>query len=224
MLKDATYKEKYSVLKNWMPTIVDIVKKDLKNEHLKHDFVFAKRYFAGKNLAKLTNEELVEGYAAAIQQEEKGEDIAEFVTNRWLIKNSELYGFFEDELKKINPDFAAIKEIDKSKSQEIVNGAVKQFGAPRTYLFSVLNSVAFSDDDFKKLGTQAEEEAKKDSAVEAQKVELQNVEQIKRACNEQIARIEDKYEKKLQGLQKKYLQDVEALKKQISALQRKVSA
>ena len=100
MLKDATYKEKYNALKNWMPAIVDVVKKDLKNEHLKTDFVFAKRYFAGKNLNKLTNEELVAGYASAIQQEEKGEEIAEFITNRWLIKNSELYGFFEEELKE----------------------------------------------------------------------------------------------------------------------------
>lgn len=223
MLKDASYKEKYSVLKNWMPVIIDAVKKDLKNDHLKNDFVFIKRYFSGKNLAKLTSEELVEGYATAIQQEEKGEDIAEFITNRWLIKNSELYGFFESELKKINPDFSAIKIIEKNHSQSIVNDAVKQFGAPRTYLFSVLNSVAFSDEDFKELGSQAEEEAKKSAKEETQKAELQNIEQIKRACEEQIARIEDKYEKKLQGLQKKYIQDVEGLKKQISALQRKVS-
>lgn len=223
MLKDATYKEKYRALKNWMPAIVDVVKKDLKNEHLKADFVFAKRYFAGKNLNKLTNEELVEGYSSAIQQEEKGEEIAEFITNRWLIKNSELYGFFEEELSKINPDFSAIKEIEKSRSQEIVDGAVKQFGAPRTFLFSVLNSVAFSDDAFKKLGQQAEQEAKKAEQDAVQQADLKNIEQIKRACEEQIARITDKFEKKLEGLQKKYLQDTEGLKKQISALQRKLS-
>ena len=39
-----------------------------------------------------------------------------------------------------------------------------------------------------------------------------------------MARLTDKYEKKLMGLQKKYQLDQEALKKQLAALQRKLQA
>ena len=38
----------------------------------------------------------------------------------------------------------------------------------------------------------------------------------------EMARVKDKYEKKLNGLQKKYQVDVENLKKQIAQLQRKL--
>ena len=41
--------------------------------------------------------------------------------------------------------------------------------------------------------------------------------------DQQITRLTDKYEKKLQGMQKKYIQDIETLKKQITLLQRKLN-
>jgi hypothetical protein len=36
-----------------MPNIAETPKKELKNEHLKKDWLFAKKYFAGKNLTKI---------------------------------------------------------------------------------------------------------------------------------------------------------------------------
>lgn len=221
MLKEATYKEKFVLLKNWMPSIIEAVKKDLKNEHLKQDFLFIKKYFPGKNINKLSSEELVQGYFAAVQSEDNGEDIAEFITNRWLLKNGDIYNYFETELRKINPDFTAIQKIEEPQAKRMVEESTKEFGAESTYLFSVINSVAFSDDIFADLSRKAEHEAKSAKQQAEESFARQNVEQMQRSFEQQIARLSDKYEKKLSGLQKKYIQDTEALKKQISALQRK---
>ena len=124
MIKDSTYKEKFVLLKKWMPSIVDSVKKDLKNEHLKKDWGFVKQYFPGKNPNKLTAEELAQAYAHAIENGENAEELAEFVSNRWLLKHTDLYYHFEKELTKVSPDFNELQELDKQKATEIMDGAI----------------------------------------------------------------------------------------------------
>jgi hypothetical protein len=223
MLKDATYKEKFVILKNWMPEIIETVKKDLKAEHLKKDWMFAKKYFPGINLNKVTNTELVAGYQSAMDGEEKGEEIAEFISNCWLLKNGELYHYFEEELTKVNPNFNEIKVLEPSKSQEISEKAIKQFGAYKTYLFTVLNSVAFQEKDLNNLKSLSEKDLKETENVEKVLVGKQNIEEVEKFYDVKIARLTDKYEKKISGLQKKYMQDVEAFKKQIAILQAKLT-
>lgn len=48
MLKDTTYAEKMAMLKGWFETILQDIKKDIKNDHLKKDWNFAKSYFPKK--------------------------------------------------------------------------------------------------------------------------------------------------------------------------------
>lgn len=223
MLKDATYKEKCSMLKSWMPQIIETVKKDLKNEHLKKDFKFVKKYFAGKNLNKLTTQDFVEAYSSALEQEENAEEIAEFVTNHWLLKNTELYEYFETALSQISPNFTELSEIESNKSQEIVDKSVGNFGAQRTYLFSVMNSVVFPKEIYEKLDKRAKEAQKKAEHEEAIQQKHTAHESLKQHYEEQIARMTDKYEKKLSGLERKYFYDTEALKKQIIALQKRLN-
>jgi len=146
MLKNATYKEKFALLNPWIPYIIDSIKKDLKNDHLKQDWQFSKRYLNGKPASKLTTEELIQGYSEALQDSEKGEALAEFIANRWLLKHTDLYDYFEAKLSAIHPDFVEIEELELKSSQEIIKGAVVQFGALHTYLFSVINSVVFPPD------------------------------------------------------------------------------
>src|ERR1700726_3667878 len=110
MYKNATYKEKFADLQEWVPFLVESVKKDLRQEHLKKDFAFVKKYLSSKNIHKVTTEELAEAYQKAIQ-EEQGEELAEFITSRWLLKNSEMYEFFEKQLSQIHPDFTNLEEI-----------------------------------------------------------------------------------------------------------------
>ncbi|MFT4554276.1 MAG: hypothetical protein ACI9S8_002926, partial [Chlamydiales bacterium] len=109
MLKDAEYKEKFQLLMPWMLGIIDVVKKDLKNEHLKKDKVFFKKYFFGKQLKNLTSEELSPAYAEAIV--EGKENLGEFISTRWLLKKTEVYDFFEEQLRSVNPKFDEIDEL-----------------------------------------------------------------------------------------------------------------
>jgi hypothetical protein len=223
MLKDASYKDKFAMIHTWMPLIVDEIKKDLRNDHLKGDPGFIKEYLEGKNPAKLTSVELAEGYAKAIANSERSEEIAEFVANRWLIKHSDLYYYFEKELSKISPNFNELVDIDKETATHTLKGAVDQFGTVHTYLFCVLNSVVFPKEIFEKMSHDATHQASKDkaSADEAKEREAKEKEERNHAL--ELARLTDKYEKRLMGLQKKYLQDMESLKKQLAALQRKMA-
>lgn len=222
MLKNATYKEKYAMLRTWLPSIIETVKKDLKNEHLKNDLQFCKVYLQGRNPSKLTVQELIEAYSSALDSE-GSEVLAEFISNRWLLKNSELYGFFEEKLRAIHPNFTEIDEIDTNTSQIIVKEAVSLFGPIRTYLFSVINSVVFPKAIYDELEKQAERHVEQEERQSQAMEEQQTFEAMQERYELRLARLEDKYEKKLNGLQKKYQHDMDALKKQISHLQRKVN-
>lgn len=224
MLKESTYKEKFNTLQTWMPLIIDSIKKDLKNEHLKKDPGFSRQYFPGQNPAKLTTEELVDGYTNALASEENAEEIAEFISNRWLLKHTELYYYFEQELSKINPNFNELKDIDKPVATKIMEGAIQQFGAISTYLFCVLNSVVFPEEVYKTMSQGAVKHAAEKKVEEEVSAEKASLDAMQRNHDQLVARLTDKYEKKIQGLQKKYIQDVDTLKKQIATLQRKVSA
>jgi len=222
MLKNATYKDKFQMLRPWMEQIVDSVKKDLKNEHLRSDPAFCKQYLVGKHYGKATAPELAEAYSQAIQGE-NGEALAEFITNRWLLKHTDLYDFFEQELTKISPNFTELEEIPFTQAETIAKHSSKEFGVLPTYLFAVLNSVVFPKPVFTHMEKQAQEEAQHAAHAEKHAVAEKEHKDLKTHFEQQIARITDKYEKKLQGLEKKYRIDTEQLKKQVSLLQRKLS-
>ena len=224
MLKDSTHKEKFAMLKNWMPYILDSVKKDLKNEHLKKDWNFVKQYLPSKNINKLTVQELTEAYSRALEQDERAEDLAEFLTNRWLLKNTEIYHFFESELTKIAPNFSEIDELDRAKSHDLMHGAIEKFGAPKTYLFCVLNSVVFPQDIFEELNRKAQQTIVNEESQSLVNQENASLEALQLSYEQQIARLKDKYEKKILGLEKKYHCDIESYKKQIALLQRKLQS
>jgi hypothetical protein len=222
MKKDATYQEKFNHLKDWMPSIIESIKKDLKNEHLKKDLGFSKKYLGNKNINKVTSEEFVTAYNKAIAEEAEGEGLAEFITSRWLLRHSDLYEFFERHLTQINPNFSDLTELTAEQSKGLSSAAEKQFGAVQTYLFSVLNSVVFPASVFKELETKARQEQHSVGEEKQRQSEQLSAEAMKREHEREMARLTDKYEKKLIGLQKKYVIDVEALKKQVSLLQRKL--
>lgn len=222
MPQESNLKEKFQQLAPWMPSIIESVKKDIKNEHLKQDYVFIKKYLSGKNINKVSNEEFAEAYNQAIQDEETGEKIAEFIAHKWIFRHSEMYHFFEQHLQAINPNFTEIKELTNEQSEPMVHGAVKEFGPKRTLIFSVFNDVRFPKAYIKKLEELAHQAKNHEEEHERISSEKQSAEALANSHAQEIARITDKYEKKLLGLQKKYTQDVDMLKKQIANLQRKL--
>lgn len=223
MLKDKTFKEKFAMLKTWMPEIIDSIKKDLRNEHLKKDAIFHKQYFNSKNPQKITSEELSDGYSKALQDGAQAEQLGEYISNRWLLKNSEVYYFFEKELTQITPNFNELEVMTLEDSKKLMESSSQQFGPMRAYVFSVMNSVVFPKEIYDQLNQKAVTAASQQKKAEQETEERQSYDEMKRSFEVQLARLSDKYEKKLAGLERKYHLDVDALKKQVSTLQRKLN-
>jgi hypothetical protein len=222
MYKDTTYKEKFTILKNWLPLILNDVKKDLKKDHWQQDPQFVKVYLGNKPQQKITQEEMVEGYTLALAKEEKAEDIAEFISTRWLFKHSDIYHFFENELRKLATDFTTLDEIDAATADPIASKSAELFGAANTYLFCVMNSVVFPEKTYNSLRSTAEKEQREQQTSAEVELKLKNEEEVKRHYETQISRITDRFEKKLAGMERKYHVDTETLKKQIRNLQKKL--
>ncbi|HEY4831138.1 MAG TPA: hypothetical protein VIH61_01055, partial [Waddliaceae bacterium] len=135
MLKETGYQEKIEMLFPWLEEIIEVLKKDLKSEHLKIDKPFCKKYFLGKNPAQVQVKEMAEAYRTDIACGNVG--LGEFIATRWLLKNSDVYGYFEEKLRAITSDFEQLEELPQDLSLSIVKAATLQFGAKKTYLFSV---------------------------------------------------------------------------------------
>src|SRR5262249_28303971 len=125
-------------------------------------------------------------------------------------------------LTRIQPNFTDLEELTAHQAQSLIEESIRQFGAPHTYLFAVLNSVVFPQDIFRQLEQQAKQHHQTHTEQKQVEKEQLAADQLQKSFEREIARLTDKYEKKLSGLQKKYLTDVETLKKQVSQLQRKL--
>ncbi|NGX57327.1 MAG: hypothetical protein K940chlam3_00217 [Chlamydiae bacterium] len=214
MLKESTYPEKYQMIQEWLPLIIQSIRKDLRQGHLKKDRAFLMQHFQGKNPNKLTIDELVAGYAPLLK--EGNEELWEFFIDRWLLKHTDIYYFFEQNMKEIDEEFTELDEIELSVAKKIAEESTQQFGAKNTFIFSVLNSVVFPKEVYDQLQAAARE-----SVVEREEPVPESSIQDH---SSELKRLENRYEKKLLGLQKKYDRDVTALKKQIANLQKKLTA
>ena len=220
MLKDATYDEKFSLLADFVSVIILDLKRDLKNDHLKKDKSFAHKYFGNIAIPRLTNDELVDGYTKAL--EEKDADLYDFIATRWVLKNSDVYQYFEMHLRSIAPNFSELEELEPGQSKDLRDKAVAEFGASKAYIFSVLNSVVFPKDVFDDFSVQAKDELSKTKDQEKNEAEERDLKVLKTQHERELRRLNDKYEKKLSGMQRKYINDTESLKKQIRNLQKKL--
>ena len=81
--------------------------------------------------------------------------------------------------------------------------------------------MVFPKEIYDELALKAQHETAKKEAEASSAQELLNLENTQRHYEQQIARLTDKYEKKISGLQKKYVQDTDNLKKQLAQLQKK---
>jgi hypothetical protein len=219
MDKDATYQEKFASVKIWSEDIIETVRKDLKNEHLSRDPHFCRKYFLGKKHSEIDTKTFSEAYVTAIDSGNVG--LAEFIATRWLLKNTDIYGYFEEKLKLINPDFESIIELEESVSQSLIAYAITQFGAAKTYIFSLFNSVAFSKKIYQDLKDQAEKETFEKRKVNKEDEEKQTLLELQKRHDREMKAMKERFEKKLNGFQKKYLHDTEMLKKKIAELQDK---
>lgn len=202
-------------LKNWMHVILNAIKKDIKQDHLGTDPEFYRKHFGNRPQNRLTAEEIFDAYEKTLI--EGNQELAEWVINRWVFKNGDLYQVFADRLSKINPQFEKIQTLSEEESENVLAGTVEQFGAIPTFLFVILNGVVFPESVREKLQKIAEAEKVEFEKKSRMEEGRESLEKLLAAKEREIARLNDK----ILGVQKKYDRDVESLKKQIKALQKR---
>lgn len=215
-------KDKFQTLQPWLSQIIHTIKKEIKTEHLAKSPIFYKTHFGSRPLNRLTNEEI-----AAVYEKELlsggNEELGEWVVNRWVFRNGDIYQHFAERLSQIHPDFDEIKSLDDAQSEQVLSGSVESFGALPVYLFTVLNGVVFSDRVLKQLRTTAEKQEAAEKQEREEALRAETIEQMSQRYTSELTRLERKYEDKLAGVMKKHATDVEALKRQIRALQQQLN-
>lgn len=203
--------------KEWIPEVLQTIKKDIKTDHLPSDVGFYKKHFGNRPQNRLGTEEIFAAYEKELLEE--NQDLKEWVVNRWVFKHGDLYQHFAERLSAVNPEFDQIKHLTEEESAMILEGAAESFGAIATYLFAVLNGVVFPESTIARLKKAAAEEKEKQQKEELATVERTNLEKILAAHQREVARLQDK----IAGVQRKYDTDTQSLKKQIKALQQKLT-
>jgi hypothetical protein len=210
-------KNQFQALQNWTLEILNTIKKDIKTDHLHTDPQFYRTYFGNRPQNRLTSEEIFAAYEKELLV--GNESLSEWVVNRWVFKHGDLYQHFAERLSQIHPDFAEIKQLTPEQSEQVLAGAAENFGAIPTFLFSVLNGVVFPESTLEKLLQAAEKEKAVQAKEGAENEKKESLEKIIAAHQREIARLNDK----IAGVQKKYTNDTEGLKKQIKSLQQKLN-
>lgn len=209
----------FQTLQPWLPQIIHSIKKEIKTEHLAKSPAFYKAHFGNRPLNRLTNEEISSIYEKELLQADQ--ELSDWVINRWVFRHGDIYQHFADRLALIHPNFYEIKNLDDSQSEKVLAGAPEKFGSLPVYLFVVLNGVVLSSSTVESLRQRAESEEKKRQATESESARQATLEEIIENQKNEMIRIEKKYEEKLAGVIRKHSTDVEALKKQIRALQKR---
>ncbi|HSX13601.1 MAG TPA: hypothetical protein VLE96_04185 [Chlamydiales bacterium] len=209
----------FQALQPWLPQILHSIKKEIKIEHLAKSPSFYKEHFGNRPLNRLTNEEISNAYEKELLQ--GNQELEEWVINRWVFRHGDIYQHFAERLSQINPDFSEIKTLDDRQSESVLTGAPERFGSLFVYLFAVLNGVVLAPETLEMLRQNAEKEEKTLQEKEVHSIRQASLEEMLENQKNEMLRLEKKYEEKLAGVVKKHAIDVEALKKQIRALQKK---
>lgn len=218
MIKEDPYKIKFQKMDPWICDIFQVIKKDLRNEHLLRSPVFIQKHFSKRSLDKLTIEEFSNAYVNEVA--EGDEELGEKIVARWVMKNAEIYHFFVTELSKINSKYDEIEELPLDTSSFLLQTALDRFGATLTYIFCILNSVVLTEEQLLKLREVALLEKSQMPAQE--KPILKSVEAVQEYYEKEIRKLTEKYERRMQGIERKYVQDLEGFKKQIAKLHKKL--
>lgn len=216
MIKEQACREKFTLLQPWVEQIFTLIKKEIRNDHLRRNPLFANKHFSKKPFDKITNDEIKNVYLNEIL--EGNEDLADWISSRWMLKNAEVYQFFSVYLSKINPNFEQIAEIPEIEAQSLMRASALQFGHTTTYIFSIINAVSFPESILQSLRS----EALKEERLNAVEEKAETLEELKEKYEKEMAKITDRFEKRFAGMQKKYSDDIEGYKKQIKQLQRKL--
>ena len=217
-VEQQTWAGRFSLLSPWFSDIVAAVKRDCRSEHLRLDPGFVRQHFGGVPVQRISLEEM---RAVYLQQILGGHDrLAEFIANRWLFRNMDIYRFFEGFLEKISPEFEKITEVPAEKAEDLVREACEKFGPEKAFCFVTINEVALPKPIFDRLQRQALEhlsERQKEQPADEQ-------EEVESRLRGEMDRLKERHEKKVAEMAKKHQQEVQRLQREISQLKEKIRA
>jgi hypothetical protein len=205
-----TYLGRFSLLSPWFAEIIASVKRDCKNEHLRIDPLFVMQNFGGMPVHRITVDEMRAVYLQHILS--GNEKLAEFIANRWLFRNMEIYRFFETALEKISPEFEKISELKPEEAEQLLQDACEKFGIERVFCFVTINEVAIPEALFEKLQREALEAL---SAKQQNEPVNENAESLLRV---EMDRLKERHDKKISEMTRKHQIEVSRLVKEISLL------
>ena len=157
MINEESFRSKIQKLQPWFGRLVEEIKKEVKAELLRQYPKIYQRHFSRMHFVKCSAKDLA---GPLLQEVLAGdEELGEWLASRWIVKNSDMFQFFAEWLMKINPDFEKIERLDDNQGTALLKAATERYGAQKTYLFSVLNSVAFSPALFDSLAALARDDA-----------------------------------------------------------------
>jgi hypothetical protein len=206
-----TWAGRYSLLTPWFFDIINAVKRDCKNEHLRLNPGFVREHFSGMPLHRITLDEMRAVYLRLILG--GNDQLAEFISNRWLFRNMELYNFFEKALSEVLPDFEKISELTQEQAEKLIREASEKFSCEDVFCFVVLNDVVIPQDVFNRLQRQAVEAlAKRQKEAENQGGSPEE------KWRQEVERLKERQEKKIQEMTKRHQQEVVRLNSEIAKL------
>jgi hypothetical protein len=144
------------------------------------------------------------------------------LASSWIYKNGEIFQLFHEQLSLVDKHYDQLESLSSSVEEQIKDLSVGKFGFVRVYLFSVLNSVVFSAKLFEELknGALKELSVSKDHSLESE--DDISLEDLRKSFEMERLKMEEKYEKRLQGVIKKTQMEVEGYRKQIGQLQKRL--
>ncbi len=214
MMINSNYKNKFETLAPFVEELCLGIKKEIKQEFVKK-----------KGLQAEFNPMDISDIAQFFYKKVAGEGdekTGEWLASSWIYKNGEIFQLFHEQLSLVDQHYDRLESLSSEVEQKIKDLSVSKFGFIRVYLFSVLNSVVFSAKLFEELknGALKELSASKDSSLEGK--DTVSLEELKKSFEMEKLKMEEKYEKRLQGVIKKTQMEVEGYRKQIGQLQKRL--
>lgn len=211
-----TWAGRFSLLTPWFFDIMNAVKRDCKNEHLRLNPAFVREHFSGMPVHRITIDEMRAVYLRLILA--GNDQLAEFISNRWLFRNMELYNFFEQALSEVSPEFEKISELTEEQAEKLIRESTEKFGCESVFCFVALNDVVIPQDVFNRLQRESVESlAKRQKAAEDQGGSPEE------RLRQEVERLKDRQEKKIQEMTKRHQQELQRLNAEMAKLKEAVS-
>ncbi len=217
MIVESVYSSKFILLEPFFEEIFTCIKKEIKREITIKGSVLQRKL--GVQSVRETKE-MIELFSKSIITL-KEEEVAEWAACAWINKHGDIFHLFHEFLVKVSSNYDELTEIPSDTEEEMIKKSSLEFGFFETYVFSILNSVVFSEKALSALRSAALAWMENKRKQQVKPLEISSEQRIK-DLEERLEKMVEKHEKKVLGITEKYRIEIEGYRKQIGKLQKKL--